>query len=268
MRLGLVPYLNVKPFAYGLRALARSTGSQPAPTTPVEVVEDLPARLTPRLRAGELDAAIVPAFDYLDGADLHLLTGTCIGCAGAARSVRLFSQLPLGEIRSIALDSSSHTSAALLRLLCRERFHIRPAFSEAPPELLTMLAEADAALLIGDRAMTADARGLSVTDLGTEWYAWRGLPFVFAVWAARKDDGGYTAELVERALRAGLSAVEEIAARESRRLGLSEQECFTYLTQHMRYELDEPALAGLHAFGELAVCSDAVAEANRGCVWG
>src|SRR5947207_2847003 len=171
-RFGVVPYLNVAPIIEGLRG-------DPS----VELVRDVPSRLLDRLRRGEIDAGIVPSIDYASAPELLAVPGIAIAARGPVRSVRLLHGVPLDDVRTVALDESSHTSVALLRVLLRERLGRDPEYLTRPPELDAMLEEADAALLIGDAALFAGEDQPSL-DLGAEWLARTGLPFVFAFWAA------------------------------------------------------------------------------------
>ena len=98
---------------------------------------------------------------------------------------------PLTDIKRVALGSTSRTGVLLAKMLLADRYGVRPEFFRCPPELGTMLLEADAAVVIGDVALRAlyeaPTSGLTVTDLGAEWRDWSGLPMVFAVWAVRKE---------------------------------------------------------------------------------
>ena len=233
LRLGVVPYLNVAPIVHGL------TGDPH-----VQLVREVPSRLLKRLLAKELDAATLPAIDYA-GTDLRIISGIAIASRGAVRSVRLFHRVPLEQIRTLALDNSSHSSVALLRILLRERLEREPEYVTMPPDLSAMLASTDAALLIGDPALLAGDE-LPSLDLGAEWTARTGLPFVYAFWAARP--GALLAPHVRRlkeSLRAGLNAIPEIAAAYNR----SAPEPYElYLRQNVVYALGAEEQRGLLEF--------------------
>ena len=128
---------------------------------------------------------MVPSITHADRPGDRIVPSICIGSEGAVDSVALFTRRPVRQIRSIALDTSSRTSVALTRILCARRFEVSPAFRPAAPDLPSMLASADAALLIGDPALFADHVALGVTkvDLGQAWSDMTGLPFVWAFWA-------------------------------------------------------------------------------------
>src|SRR5262249_9582728 len=126
--------------------------------------------------------------------DLDVIPGTGIACHGPVRSILLVSTRPGGEIRRVAVDSSSRTSVALTRIVLERRYGVEPECIAHPPDLETMLGLADAALIIGDPALRIDRNsGKHVYDLGEEWLEMTGLPMVFAVWAGRK--GVVTAEV-------------------------------------------------------------------------
>lgn len=250
-RLGLVSYLNTAPFRCGLR---ESQG--------VSWVNEVPSRLLPLLQKGGVDAAILPAFDLLTHPELAVLPSACIASRGPALSVKLFSRIPLRAATMVALDASSRTSAALTRIMLHMQ-GLHPAFVEMEPDLERMLAEADAALLIGDPCMRAKAAALLVTDLGEEWLRLTGLPVVFALWAARPGSNcaGLNA-LVAGAKEKGLAQLEAIAAAESARLGLERELCLTYLRDHMRYDLDAETRAGLERLRQLAAKQGLIPDAG------
>jgi chorismate dehydratase len=201
LRLGVVPYLNVAPMIHGLR-------DDPG----VVLMRDVPSRLLRRLQAGEFAAGTIPAVDYAAAEGLEIVPGIAIASRGAVRSVRLVHGKPLEQIRTVALDTSSHTSVALLRVLLRERLGREPEYVERAPDLPAMLAQADAALLIGDPALFA-ADGRPYLDLGAAWTEMTGLPFVYAFWASPSGRlQAADALRLQGSLAAGLRAIPEIAA--------------------------------------------------------
>jgi chorismate dehydratase len=242
LRLGVVPYLNVAPLIWGLDADPR-----------FEIVRDRPARLVERLLAGEIDLGTIPSAEY-PRAELASVRGIAIGSRGAVRSVRFFHRKPIEEIRRVALDWSSRSSSTLLRILLRARLGREPEYVERPPALAEMLEEADAALLIGDAALYADS-SVADLDLGAEWEALTGRPFVYAFWAGLPGAvGGADGARLQAAVRGGLAALSEIACRyaaagngtgvDRARAALNE----TYLREHVRYGLEAEAQAGLEEF--------------------
>ena len=173
----------------------------------------------------------------------------------------VFTRVPIDQVKTLALDISSRTSVALTRVLCAKRWGIAPSFTPADPDLRTMFERADAALVIGDPALAIDpaSHGASKIDLGSEWQALTGLPFVYAMWTGRA--GAATPDQC-RALQVardrGVAHVAEIArevangdsAREARALG--------YLRDNLKYGLGEREAEGLRRFHELAAELDLV----------
>ena len=133
-----------------------------------------------------VDLGLIPSIEYV-GHDYRIVPGISIASDGPVASVAIFSKVPTRKIRSIALDTSSRASQALLRVLCARWFEIDPQFVNLPPDLPEMLSRCDAALVIGDNALFADHESLGVEkiDLGEEWMGMTGLPFVYAFWAGR-----------------------------------------------------------------------------------
>ncbi|MFJ8249241.1 menaquinone biosynthetic enzyme MqnA/MqnD family protein [Streptomyces sp. NPDC094466] len=186
-RVGHIQFLNCLPLYWGL---AR-TGT----LLDLELSKDTPERLSEQLVKGELDIGPVTLVEYLRNADdLVAFPDIAVGCDGPVMSCVIVSQLPLERLdrARVALGSTSRTSVRLAQLLLAERYGVRPDYYTCPPDLGLMMQEADAAVLIGDAALRANLHdaprlGLQVHDLGQMWKEWTGLPFVFAVWAARKD---------------------------------------------------------------------------------
>ena len=240
VRLGAVDYLNVRPLVHGLNGCPDVT-----------LRFDLPSVCASLLAAGEIDLGMVPSITLLDRPGDRVVPGVCIGSDGPVASVALFTRMPMATVRSIALDTSSRTSVILTRVLCARRWDIAPSFLPHPPDLPAMLGAADAALLIGDRALFAGdvARDALKIDLGAEWTAMTGLPFVWAFWAGRPDaaDAGLVARLHDAAEQ-GMARTDEIAARYCHgnpgRIAIAER----YLRENLTFRLTYRALAGLRAY--------------------
>jgi chorismate dehydratase len=239
VRLGAVGYLNARPLVYGLDADPRFT-----------LRYDVPSRCATLLHAGEIDLGMIPSIELAAG-NYRIVSGVAIASEGPVGSVALFSRKPIERIESIALDESSRTSVALLRVLCAERFGIAPAFRAARPDLEGMLAKSDAALLIGDPALFArhDALGVLKVDLGEEWTAATGLPFVWAFWAGRAGAASpETCEGLEQARDAGVDAIPAVAAEFAQGDVGRERIARRYLRENIKYFLGERQERGLERF--------------------
>jgi len=222
-----------------------------------------PARCAEMLAAGQCDAALIPVIEYQRLPGLCVVPGVAVASKNRVRSVILATRRPLSEVRSVTLDSSSRTSQALVRILFARRYGLAPVFTERTPEAdhgcENMFEGSDAALLIGDPAMRVEARagqlGLQIYDLAAEWRLMTGLPFVFAVWAARSGTAEHypgLAGLFAAAKREGLGRDQEIAARYAAELRLPQPELLAYLRENMNYDLDAENLAGLRLYFALA----------------
>lgn len=240
VRLGAVGYLNARPLVHQLDP------------DRFAVRFDVPSRCATLLHEGVVDLGLIPSIEFLRG-EYRIVPDIAIASEGAVTSVALFSTRPVERVRSIALDTSSRTSAGLLRVLCAESFGIRPEFVPHPPDLDAMLIRADAALLIGDPALFTNesARGLLKIDLGLEWTGMTGLPFVWAFWAGRPGavDGAACAGL-QRARDRGIASVDEIAHEFGGGDEARETIARTYLTHHVEFNLGprhEAALARYYA---------------------
>lgn len=243
VRVGAVNYLNTKPLIHNLEALA--------PQAALSL--DVPSRLADRLAAGDLDVALIPVIEYFRGDGYTVVPDVAIASRGPVLSVTLFSRVPWSGVRSVALDDGSRTSSALAQIILRERYGVRPDVRPLPLDADAEAVDADAVLLIGDRAMKACLPGFRFAfDLGDEWLRWTGLPFVFAVWAVRP---GADLRGVDAALQAakvqGLENVGAIAEAEAGPLGLDAGFCRRYLETLLRFDLGPEELAGLSRYYDL-----------------
>jgi len=244
LRLGAVQYLNTRPLVHGLSQAG------------LDVRVDRPSRLADQLAAGRLDVALIPTVELFRGDGYRVVSDACIACRGPVMSVKLFFRTAVHRVTTLAVDEGSRTSAALARILLAERFGIRPRIETLPIGSGLGDSQADAVLLIGDRAIGRGTDGGAFQlawDLGDEWCRWTGLPFVFAVWAARR--GTFTAGLdriLAAARDAGRANLAAIAAAEAAPHGLTVAQCHSYLADNLHYDLgprerDAVALFQRHA---------------------
>lgn len=253
MRIGCVPYLNARPL---IDALLR----QPAADWPLSLAA--PSVLIRQLHAGELDIALASTFALFEHPAWQMVPGVGIVAAGPVLSVRLLSRVPIPAIRTLALDASSRSSNALARILLADQYGLHPTCVTLPPERDAMLAQADAAVLIGDYGLVADGTGLVDLDLGAAWWELTGLPFVFAGWLARTAAAAAEASpRMQQAAVEGMARREAIAAEEAIARGIPLSRCRAYLLQAIRYQVGAPELAGMAAFHRRAMVGGFLAEA-------
>lgn len=241
LRIGVVAYVNSRPLARGLERW-KGDGRYRLVYLP-------PARLADELAAGRLDVGLLPSVELLRIPGLEVVPGLAIAATREVRSVLLVSRVPIRDIRSLALDENSRTSAALVRIVLEQRYDIRPETAPAAPELETMLASADAALVIGDPALRVDRSRYVVLDLAAEWFELTGLPFVFAVWAARAEVATPELErLLTESLAVGFSELDEIVAEVAAESGLPPEVLSEYFRSNLRFVLADAERRGLEEF--------------------
>ena len=229
LRIVSVPYLNAAPLVWGFRH-----GSLRAR---VDLSLARPSRIASQLERGEADFGLLPIIETQTLETSGTIGGIGIVSPRRARSVLLVSRRPAPGIRRIALDVSSRTSAALLRIVLPAQGIEDVTFEEAEPDFPAMLEGRDAALLIGDPALGAATDGFEVLDLAEAWHAQTGLPFVFAAWTARPGLAlpDEVLDLFRRSLLEGLERLETIARQASDGLGLPAADLERYLTENIRY---------------------------------
>jgi chorismate dehydratase len=245
VRIGAVGYLNARPLTW---ALDRDPDRW-------RIRYDLPSVCSALLHAGDVDLGLVPSIDYLQSTDYRLVPGVGIGSRGPIASVAMYTRKALGDIRTVALDTSSRTSVTLIRVLCRHRFRIEPRFVPHGPDLAAMTRGHDAGLLIGDPAFDADhaVLGLRKIDLGEEWTAMTGLPFIYAAWTGRRNAVGADHVAALQAAQAdGVAARDEIAADYGRGDASRTARAAAYLRDNVRYGLGADEAAGLQLFLDYA----------------
>lgn len=256
VRIGAVGFLNARPLVYGLEYDPRFA-----------VRYDVPSRCAQLLHAGDTDLGLIPSIEYQRapaGVAYAIVPGVAIGSRGAVASVAIYTTRDMRDVRSIALDTSSRTSVALTRVMCARVFGIEPRLEHHGPNLAAMLADHDAALMIGDLALLTDAGPLDLPegrgqqarrvdvqkiDLGELWLRTTGLPFVYAVWAGREGSltAGHVAALQD-ARDLGCAQTRAIAELffpgDPGRQSLGDK----YLRDNIKYGLGAEERAGLERF--------------------
>lgn len=241
LRVGIVDYLNSRPLAWDFLSGALAER--------YDAFYDPPARVADMLASGAIDIGLIPSIEYQRIPDLLAIPGTCVASDSAVRSVLLVSNVPFSEIGTLALDKNSRTSATLVRIVLKELFGAEPASAPTDPDLETMLAENDAALIIGDPALRIPMEEGRVLDLATAWRQLTGLPFVFAFWAVRSSAirPGLEADFMASAEH-GRKNLGILAHEAGRELALSERYLLGYLEDNLSFDLGEPEIAGLEEF--------------------
>jgi len=244
VRVGAVSYLNTQPLVYRFAEFAPHA----------ELTFDLPSRLADQLAAGELDVALIPSVEAFQDPEYTIISDACIACRGPVLSVKLFVRSDVQQIKTLALDEGSRTSAALVRILLKQRFNCQPELETLPIGSGIDDTKADAVLLIGDRAIHPPAGDFTlVWDLGDVWCRWSELSFVFAMWTARP---GVDLQGIDTALSAsrdaGVADLEKIAAAHASSVNLPVGQCLEYLRDNLYFYLGPRERRGLQLFQQHA----------------
>ena len=247
IRFGLHDFLNAQPLLVPLLRLQKELG--------LEIVRDVPSALAEKLKAGTLDLAMIPTIEYLkEAAHYRLAPGVCIASRDKVGTVLLVSQVPVEQIRTLALDDRSRTSVALLKILFAKRFRKDVQFSPCPPDPASMLRVHDAALIIGDQGFSLPKlpETAKIYDLSEEWFRKTGKTFVHAVLAVREGVvlPETTCGKIQSAMQEGRQAIADIATRYAADNGLDLNTSEDYLRNKIIYDLGEQELEGMILFSD------------------
>lgn len=251
LKIAASTYLNSAPLVYGLQHRQIAGEYQ-------FLGDTAPARCADMLMTKQVDAALIPSIEYQRIPNIVIVPDIAIAAKKEVRSVVLIARVPIDQIESVALDTSSRTSATLVRIILEKFYRLSPQYAQFTPDLPQMLERHDSALIIGDPAILAANEaakfGYQVYDLAIEWRKATGLPFVFAVWAVSQKmaQNREISKIFLEAKQLGLSARNDIAQYYSETLSLSVQFLLQYITENINYDLDEENLAGLHQFYQLS----------------
>jgi len=237
-KFAVLPYVNAAPLVHFLCEICPDA----------QVTYRKPREILYELTSGRVDAAIVPVVDYFTTPGLEMVEGLGICADGNVESVLLQCGCPLDEVGAVSCDPASRTSNILAELLLKRHFHIRRDIRVGP-----IGADADACVVIGDRALCAEPAFESY-DLAGEWKNLTGLPFVFAVWVHR---AGFSqkfnlSRILHRTKKAGLEAIDRLAEHQALRLGLTQARCHHYLTSCLHYDIGPQETDAMQLFRELA----------------
>ncbi len=242
VKLAVTSFLNAKPLIYGI-VNGMVDGDY-------DIVYGSPKECAEMLRKNQVDLALLPSIEYPKNSRYRIVDKVAITSRGPVGSVLLFSKVPVEEITSVALDKTSLTSVALLKILCRELYNISPDFVQMQPDVEKMLKKHDAALVIGDIALHTVNNGYHVRDLGQDWTKMTGYPFVYAIWSGTL--GRVKTEYLEsfnRSMKNGVLNITKIAKEHSTNGNKEEyKKNLAYLKEHIKFNFGLRAQQGLIEF--------------------
>ena len=226
IRVAAVNYLNTKPLIYGF--------DQGLMEDEIDLVTDYPASIADMLINGEVDLALVPVATIPLLKTYHIISNYCIGCKGEVASVCLFSDVPIDDIETILLDYQSKSSVGLLKILLKEFWKIKPQLVYAEKGYEENIKNKTAGLVIGDRAFAQRKKSKYIYDLGTAWFDFTGLPFMFAAWIATKEFDEIFVQKFNEANALGFNNLQTILEN-----NISEDyDLQKYYTENISYKLD------------------------------
>jgi chorismate dehydratase len=251
-------YLNTAPLIWAFQQGGRRDV--------VELVTDAaPSRCGDLLAHGKVEAALVPIIEYQRIPKVLVVPGVCVGSHSTVRSVVLLSRYDdLSKIGTVALDASSRTSQALVKIIFREFVNHEPNWTTCDPDIQTMLQTNDAALIIGDPAMKVSMHDIHVFDLASLWHRFTDTGFVFAMWMLRDSVADAISKVDFAGARdEGLQNIERIVADYGEELPLPPAEIWKYLTENITFHVDETLEKGMRLYFELALKHDLIARNQR-----
>lgn len=238
-----VSYLNSKPFIYGLE--------HSGILEKINLSLDIPSLCAEKLISGQVDLGLVPIAVIPQLKEHHIITDYCIGAIGPVKSVMLYSQVPLRQIKTIVLDYQSRTSVLLARVLARFFWAINPTWEAGIEGYENQITGNIAAVVIGDRTFSMEGNFQYAYDLSTEWEAFSAMPFVFAAWIANKPLESDFTQSLNAALALGIANKEKAASEWAQKTG-SQINLHDYFEKHISYALDERKTNALNLFLRLA----------------
>ena len=262
-KVSIVKYLNAVPLAWGILEGPQKDIFEPVLNTPAECADQLSNR--------RVDIGLIPSIEFQRIKGCRIVPGPTVASMNRVRSVILVSVVPLWKVKTVACDSGSRTSVALAKIIFSEFYHIHPDFRPAEPDLANMLAQSDAALLIGDNALKfmetnerpnielqkplvrLGSEPLQVFDLAERWRFLTGLPFVFAFWAVREGfEDKKVVDTLKESRDFGVGNIPTIAERYSEPLQIKKEYVQEYLEHNVHYYMDSTCVDALQLFYEKA----------------
>ena len=240
LKISIVNYTNTLPFKWALKNSAL--------INEIDLQEDIPSICAQKLKFNQVDLALVPVALLTELDNYFIETGFCIGANGKVDSVKLYSQVPLNEIKTITLDYQSKSSITLTKILSKFYWELNVQFLNAKPDYEKNINGSNAAVVIGDRTFALNGTFNYEYDLAEEWQKFTGLPFVFAAWVSiHKLDAVFISKF-NLVLKYGVDNCLQAIDENEESLIIPKQKAIEYITTRLNYNLDEPKLKALSLF--------------------
>ena len=239
VKIAAISYINSTPFVYGLNHTDFNLS--------VDILLNTPSDCVKSIKNGDSDIAIVPVASMLWLENIKMVSDFAISSDGNVRTVELLSNSPISEITDIYLDAESRTSALLVRILADEFWHISPNWHQISyNEDKVIMKEGAAYLMIGDKVFDWEDKFKYNYDLAKAWKDYTSLPFVFAVWIARKDIDDNSINELNRALKFGIEHIDDTV--DSLVSSIDKSLAKEYLTENIEFCLNDKKLKSIDLF--------------------
>jgi len=239
-RISIVNYTNTLPFKW---ALKRSSLLEK-----IDLQEDIPSICAQKLKYKQVDLALVPVALLSELDQYHIETDYCIGANGKVDSVKLYSPVPLEQIKTVTLDYQSKSSITLSKVLLKFFWKLNVDYLDAKPGFENEIKGTNAAVIIGDRTFGLQGKYAYEFDLAEEWKKFTGLSFVFAAWVSTEKLPESFITDFNAVLKKGMDNIEKAVEEDYNVKNLSKADTITYLTKRIDYKLDADKRKALDLF--------------------
>src|ERR1035437_3822617 len=241
LRISAVSYINAKPFVYGIEHSGFLKD--------YSLSLDVPSLCAEKLKSNKVDIGLAPVAIIPELKKYFIIPDFCIGANGPVKTVMLYSQVPLKDIKNILLDYQSRTSVMLVQILAKYFWKISPKWTPAKKGYEEKIAGTTAGVIIGDRNFSLPHKFKHVYDLSEEWKTYTGLPFVFACWIANKEPDENVAAALYQSLRFGVENRDKVV--EGLKNQYDEKIISNYLHHYINFSFDKPKQAAMDLFLKL-----------------
>jgi len=179
--------------------------------------------------------------------NFKVITDYCIGANGKVDSVKLYSMVPLHEIKTVILDYQSKSSVTLTKVLNKFFWNTNFQFEDAVPGYEQFVSGNTAAVVIGDRTFALNGTYKYEYDLAEEWKKFTGLPFVFAAWVSTSETNPEFVNEFNEVLKKGIKDIDS-ALKNSKLNFPSKFDPEDYLKNKIDFNLDDKKKIALELF--------------------
>ncbi len=241
LKISAVSYINSKPFIYGIQHGGFLKN--------YSLSLDIPSVCAEKLKTNQVDIGLAPVAIIPELKNYFIIPDFCIGANGPVKTVMLYSEVPLKEIKNVLLDYQSRTSVMLVRILAKYFWKISPKWTPAKKGYEEKIKGTTAGVIIGDRNFFLPRKFKHVYDLAEEWKNYTGLPFVFACWIANKEPNENVMADLYKSLRFGVENRDKVVKELKNQF--DEKLISDYLHHHINFSFDKQKHTAMELFLKL-----------------